>query len=203
MHALYPGRKEQSGAAIDAAIPVFRKELLLILTSLKLKAFCRGILVLLFKLIINPETPNNPESKGNKGSLTGKLKVKYPKNPDNKKIINPINIFSSLNIKYKETKIKINGITPRIYPKTLSSTKTKIKLNIKDIGKAANPPYKVKTTASNPLPSFNISCPGKTERKLSSLGAPRNIEGIKSINVCVIDIATIKTTSPKLGTILK
>jgi len=39
-----------------------------------------------------------------------------------------------------------------------------------------------------------MSCPGKTERWESSSGAPKKIDGIKSRKVCVIDIATMKTT---------
>ena len=48
-------------------------------------------------------------------------------------------------------------------------------------------------TASQPFPFFNNSCPGRTESSVSVSGAPKKIDGIKSTNVCVIDIATIKT----------
>ena len=63
------------------------------------------------------------------------------------------------------------------------------------IGIATREPYKVSTTASCPLPSASNWCPGRIERNVSSSGAPRKIEGMKSINVCVIDIAAMKTTN--------
>ena len=64
-------------------------------------------------------------------------------------------------------------------------------------------PYAESLTASYPFPSSSNWWPGRTERAVSSSGAPRNIEGIKSINVWVIDIATIKTTSARTGIKLK
>ena len=53
--------------------------------------------------------------------------------------------------------------------------------------------------ASWALPCFNIWCPGKTERKVSSSGAPRNTDGIKSRKVWVIAIDVINTTKAITG----
>ncbi len=55
-------------------------------------------------------------------------------------------------------------------------------------------PYNVIKTASCPFPWDNIWWPGKTDNIVSESGAPRYTEGIKSRNVCVMDIATIKIT---------
>lgn len=60
---------------------------------------------------------------------------------------------------------------------------------------AVSEPKIVKINASKPLPSFSIWCPGRIERKESSSGAPKKILGIKSKNVCVIDIETMKTAN--------
>ena len=65
---------------------------------------------------------------------------------------------------------------------------------IRIIGIAIREPYKVRTTASWPRPSLSNWCPGRIESIVSSSGAPRKIAGMKSINVWVIDMATIKTT---------
>jgi hypothetical protein len=58
-------------------------------------------------------------------------------------------------------------------------------------------PKRVKKTASYPFPSSSNSWPGSVDRAVSSSGAPKNIEGIKSIKVWVIDIETIKITRIK------
>lgn len=59
---------------------------------------------------------------------------------------------------------------------------------------AAKLPYAVKIIASYPKPFFNISCPGRIDSSVSVSGHPRNIEGIKSINVWVIAMLEINTT---------
>lgn len=55
-----------------------------------------------------------------------------------------------------------------------------------------NPPIKERRTASCPLPANNNSCPGRTERKFSSSGAPRKMEGINEINILEVVMAVIK-----------
>ena len=50
------------------------------------------------------------------------------------------------------------------------------------------------TNASWALPSCNIRCAGRIERKESSSGAPKKMLGIKSRNVWVMDMATINIT---------
>jgi len=68
-----------------------------------------------------------------------------------------------------------------------------VKTNI--IAIAEIEPYKVSTIASWALPCFSIWCPGSIERKVSSSGAPKNTDGIKSKKVCVIAIEAMKTTN--------
>ena len=46
-------------------------------------------------------------------------------------------------------------------------------------------------TAKYPSPFSRKLCAGKTERLVDSSGAPKNVEGIKSMKVCVIAIAMI------------
>ena len=65
-------------------------------------------------------------------------------------------------------------------------------VNIKIINKAVSEPYRVKTTASWAMPFLSIWWPGNVERKLSSSGAPRKIEGIKLTKEFVITIEVIK-----------
>jgi len=59
-------------------------------------------------------------------------------------------------------------------------------------GIARREPFRVRRNASCPLPSNRSLCPGRMDRKLSSFGAPRKIEGMKSMNVWVMDMATMK-----------
>jgi hypothetical protein len=53
----------------------------------------------------------------------------------------------------------------------------------------------VSFTAIKPKPFSKYLCPGKTPNAEADSGAPRKIEGIKSRNVWVTAIATIKTQS--------
>lgn len=62
------------------------------------------------------------------------------------------------------------------------------------IGRPTRNPESVSQTASSPFPWRRSLCPGRTDRAVSSSGAPRKIEGIKSRKVWVIVIDTIKTT---------
>ncbi len=72
--------------------------------------FCLGIEILSRILIINIEPPNNPVSKGKRGSFMSIFKTARPKRPLNKKTIKAFFIFFSEEIKKKETKIKRPGI---------------------------------------------------------------------------------------------
>ena len=60
-----------------------------------------------------------------------------------------------------------------------------------------NPPRAERNTASNPRPSMSSLWPGSTARAVVSLGAPRNMEGMKSINTWVMDIAMIPAAMGK------
>jgi hypothetical protein len=64
----------------------------------------------------------------------------------------------------------------------------KIGVNIKMMINADREPKRVKMTASWALPCFNIWCPGRTERKVSSSGAPKKMDGMNDTKVCVIAI---------------
>lgn len=58
----------------------------------------------------------------------------------------------------------------------------KIGVKTKIIGNAKIDPKTVKTIASCALPCRSISCPGRTERKESSSGAPKMMDGLKEFN---------------------
>ena len=63
---------------------------------------------------IKEERPNNPVSSGSKGSFIGKFNVKYPKNPESKKIVRGMKNCSSLKIRNKDMKINKKGRAGRI-----------------------------------------------------------------------------------------
>lgn len=50
-----------------------------------------------------------------------------------------------------------------------------------------------------PFPCRRRLCPGRTDKKESSSGAPKNMDGMKSMNVCVIDIETMKIIIGRVG----
>lgn len=56
-------------------------------------------------------------------------------------------------------------------------------------------PYRVNIIAKYPLPLRSSLWPGKIDKNESSSGAPRKIDGIKSMNVCAIAIEVIKIVS--------
>ena len=64
-----------------------------------------------------------------------------------------------------------------------------IRLNI-----AITEPIIVNLIALYPSPSNKYLCPGKIVVIVSSEPAPSNIDGIKSMNVCVIESETMKIT---------
>lgn len=105
-----PGRKEHNGAANAAAEVVFIISFLERVISFKGFIFCLGRIVFAFMLIIREEIPNKPVSKGKRGSLTGRLNVKRPKNPERIKITREGTISFSERIRKREMKMRINGI---------------------------------------------------------------------------------------------
>ena len=68
-------------------------------------------------------------------------------------------------------------------------------IEIKIIQKSSEPtpPITVSLIASYPFPSNSSLCPGKTDKAVFSSGAPRKIEGMKLIKICVTAIEIIKT----------
>lgn len=63
------------------------------------------------------ESPKSPESKGSKGCWTGRLKVRSPRSPERRKIINPRKKSSSLKIIKRERKMRMKGINDFIISK--------------------------------------------------------------------------------------
>ncbi len=99
-----PGRKAEKIPAIDP-----RKTNLNFLNSIfRFCSICSGILELFFILKIKELRPNNPESRGNKGSFVfGKFKVMKPNVPAKRNIVNVRNLCFSLKINIIERRIKI------------------------------------------------------------------------------------------------
>ena len=94
----------------------------------------------------------------------------------------------------REARIRMKGIIGYKREKIVGREKMNIGMNREIVIREKREPRRVKRTASWPFPSSNSVCPGKMERKESSSGAPRKIEGMKSRNVCVIDIEVMKIT---------
>jgi len=101
-------------------------------------------------------------------------------------------IFLSLNIINKERKMSINVIIVLMIVNNFGRSNIKIGEMNRVANMAKIEPYKVRINASWALPSSKSLWPGRIERKDSSSGAPRYIDGMKSIKVWVIDIETIK-----------
>lgn len=95
-----PGRKEQRGAAIDAA----REELMncffvnVICLSFGINCFV-NFLEEVFSETIRVEEPNNPVKRGRSGSLIGSWNVASPRKPASRKIVNEERRLSSLKIR--------------------------------------------------------------------------------------------------------
>jgi hypothetical protein len=64
---------------------------------------------------------------------------------------------------------------------------------------ASADPKRVNFTAVWPSPLIKNSCPGRTPSAVSSSGAPKKTEGIKSINVWVIAIEIMNVIEMKGG----
>lgn len=110
-----PGRNEQNGAIIEAVIADFRICFLSSLICFNLRIFCFWIFVdLFFKETINAEDPNKPVSNGRSGSFIGRLNVKMPRKPVRENIIRDKKKLSSLKIRKREIKIRMNGIIEAI-----------------------------------------------------------------------------------------
>ena len=75
--------------------------------------FCLEILVLLFIAIINPDVPNNPDSRGRRGSLMFMFKTKNPRSPDIIKTAKLRNLFFavfSMKTKFNEIQMRRKGM---------------------------------------------------------------------------------------------
>lgn len=105
-----PGKNEHNGEKIADAKPYFKNCFFSSFIFFKGTIDCFFGIVFDFKLVISPERPKRPESKGRRGSLTGRLKVKSPRNPAKMKIAEDRIKLSSLNMIYRERKINRKGI---------------------------------------------------------------------------------------------
>lgn len=181
-----PGRKLQSGADKSAEIIGFFRFIF------GFVIICSGIFVLFFidKTIF--DAPNNPDNNGSRGWFIVSWFIDKPKNPVSKKTIIAFFFFFSLYIKNIDNDISINGIIFSIVGKNFFNKNIDGMMIIAVIIIAVMLPMFDKYTASNPFFSFNIRCPGKTPNSVSVSGHPRKIEGMKSMNVWVMDIDVIK-----------
>ena len=93
-----PGRKEQRGAASDEEMEDLRNSDFVSFICLRGGKCCFTNRVFDFKLTNSPESPNNPESNGSRGSFTGRLNVRSPRIPARVKTVKEITILSSLRI---------------------------------------------------------------------------------------------------------
>src|SRR4030067_2037583 len=99
-------------------------------------------------LIINMELPNNPVSKGSRGSFTPIFKTHNPSKPEMTNTKRAVNFFLSVKIRRKEVASKIQSITECIVLYTLEIKKDNGKERITKIKTAQIPPFAVSITAS-------------------------------------------------------
>ena len=166
-----------------------------------LSIVCSGIFAFVFREYISVDEPKSPVSNGKSGCFIGRFNEANPRKPASKKIINEF-ILDSFSLKIKKIEIQIknqpiirfmNGYIFGIIVKKKGIRKIREIIAIEE-------PITVKIIASCPRPLSKNLCPGSAESPVSSSGAPKNIEGIKSMNVCVIAIATIKIKTSFPGT---
>src|SRR3989338_7110898 len=104
-----PGRKEQRGAAIDAAenvlISSFRERYIFLMGTI----VCFFIFSLFFDATSNEEIPNRPVRRGIRGSFTGRLKVSRPRRPAKLKIRKEMTGRSSRRMRQHEINMRMNG----------------------------------------------------------------------------------------------
>ena len=100
-----PGRNDERGAVIIAARVACRVSFFESIISFKGLIICLGIVVLFLIEIPSAESPKRPVSRGRRGSLTGRLKVKIPRKPESAKTVIEIKNSSSLKIRKNEINI--------------------------------------------------------------------------------------------------
>lgn len=191
-----PGRNPHMGDAIKDPNNGFF--ISFILNELSSKC-CLGIFVLFFIDRIIDDDPNKPVSRGNNGSFNFRLipnifsglSIITPKNPVIEYTNVEDNLFFSDKIINKEILIKRRGI---IFVSNRYIFGTNIIIGnaitaVKIIAEIL--PYAVSSIASYPLPCISILWPGRRESSVSVSGQPKNMLGIKSRKVWVMDIATM------------
>ena len=95
-----PGRKEQRGAEIEAAITDLINCFFGSFIFFRGEIFCfANAEEVFFRLTIKADEPNRPVKSGSRGSLTGRLNVIMPRRPAREKIINEFKKFSSWKIR--------------------------------------------------------------------------------------------------------
>ena len=146
-----PGRKENNGANREAR-EAFKYSFLEGREDLIEDIFCS---LMLFPVLIEStiaEVPNNPVSKGKRGSFIGRLKVISPRRPDRENTKKERRKLFSLKIRYREIKIKMNGIANLIDSYKDGRKKMNKGVKIRMIGKAVREPTSDNKTALNPWP---------------------------------------------------
>lgn len=98
--------------------------------------------------MISDEAPNNPDSRGRKGSFTGEFRTAIPRNPASVKTMIAISFSCSLEIRKIVLTIKRYGIRILIVCSKIGRVKIKIGEIIRMIIIAAALPYVVRVMAS-------------------------------------------------------
>lgn len=176
-----PGKNEQIGETRIVAIVGFMISLLL-MSNLSIPCF--GIIVLDFIEWIIVEVPKRPVNNGRRGWFMLEFNVDSPRNPAKIKIRTAFVLDSfSLYIRKIEIQIRKNAIMRWKKGYILGIVVMNIGIiRVREII-AIVEPRSVSFTARWPSPFVKSSCPGRTPNPVSSSGAPRKIDGIKSMNV--------------------
>ncbi len=163
---------------------------------------CFGSIVFVFIEYVIVDAPKSPAKRGMSGWFMLRFSEAIPRNPESIKIVVAfILLCLSLYIKRMAVQISIKPIIFCMVGKIFGIIKIKSGMIIMRDDVAIVDPISVNCSALCPSPRRSSSCPGNVERAVSSDGAPRKIEGIKSTKVCVIAIEIIKTTK-RFGGIL-
>lgn len=152
--------------------------------SVSFSIFCGGRIVLDFIEWISVDVAKSPVRRGRSGWLTCRFKEASPKNPARRNIIVAL-ILSSLSLRINSIAIQIrrNPIMRWRNGYIFGIRKMNVGMIMARETIAIVEPMRVSFRALCPWPFRRSSCPGRAESEVSSEGAPRNIEGMKSRKV--------------------
>lgn len=161
---------------------------------------CFGRTVFDFIEWIRVEVAKSPVRRGRSGFAISRFSEASPRKPESRKIIRAFSLpFFSLKIRSIAIQIRRRPIILWRSGYIFGMIRMKIgMIRIREII-AMVEPKTVSFRASWPLPWRRSSWPGRTERLVSSEGAPRKIEGMKSRKVWVIAIETMKIRRVVVG----